>query len=275
MGRGTKALGRLDRLLLRWIAFPLMSRAMRLSRTRFYQYHAEQDLLIAFHGLTGRNLHFFDGRPPGISWLDHVGRLPIDGGIVLDVGGFYGYTAGLFAQRAAKVFVFEPAPANIRLIEEHNRIRRLTNVEIVPVAVSDRSGEALLHLKDIPAHHSLGDIGASATSATVAVQTQTLDAFAASRNIENVALLKIDVEGFEPEVLNGAAALLGERRIANVLFEWSPRFYRQRAIAPDLPLNILRNHGYRVTRLDGVDFVFDPEDHRQRDLLAVPGTAGD
>ena len=271
MRRETRALGWLDRLLLRRIAFPLVSRAMRLTGTRFYQYHAAQDLLVAFHGLTGRNLHSFEGQPPRISWLDQLGRLPIDGGIVLDVGGFYGYTAALFAGRAAQVLVFEPAPANIRLIEEQTRIRRLTNVEIVPVAVSDRPGEALFHLKDIPAHHSLGDIGASATSATVAVQTLTLDAFAASRNIENIALLKIDVEGFEPEVLNGAAALLGERRIANILFEWSPRFYRQRALEPDLPLTILRDHGYRVTRPDGTDFVFAPDDDQQRDLLAVPG----
>lgn len=275
MGGDNMALGRLDRLLLRWVAFPLMSRAMRLSRTRFYHYHAEADLLITFHGLTRRNLRFFDGQRPNISWLDHIGRLSIDGGIVLDVGGFYGYTAGVFARRAAKVFIFEPAPSNVMLIEEHNRIRGFANIEIVPVAVSDRSGPATLHLKDIPAHHSLGDIGASATMGTVTVETQTLDAFAASRGIENVALLKIDVEGFEPEVLNGAAALLSEKRIANILFEWSPRFYRQRAIAPDLPLSILRGHGYRVTNLDGADFIFDRGDDRQRDLLAFPDTAGD
>lgn len=269
----TRVLGRLDRLMLRWFAFPLISRAMRLGGIRFYQYYPTTDMLVAFHGLGARNLRLMEARPPDIPWLDCAASLPIDGGVIFDVGGFYGYTAGLFAQRAARVFVFEPAPANVALIEEHNRIRGLANVEVVPVAVSDRQGKALLHLKDIPAHHSLGDIGASATAATITIETLTLDAFARSRGIERVALLKIDVEGFEPEVLRGAAALLDAKRIGAVLFEWSPRFYRQRGIAANVPPGILRDRGYRVMELDGADFVFDPDDVRQRDLLALPELA--
>ncbi len=268
--RGTSKLSWIDRVLLRRVAFPIISRAMRKRHIRYYQYYQEQDILLAFHGMSKHSLRYLDGLPPRVPWLDLVSSLPIDAGVVFDVGGFYGFTGGHFARRAAQVFVFEPAPDNISVIREHNRIRSIANVELVPAAVSDRNGSATFHLKHVHAHHSLGDIGASATADTLSVATLTLDGFARERGIERVALLKIDVEGFEPEVLRGAAGLLAEKRIDAVLFEWSPRFYRQRGIEPDLPLAILRQHGYRVTGLGGDEFVYDPHDRTQIDLLATP-----
>jgi FkbM family methyltransferase len=39
---------------------------------------------------------------------------------------------------------------------------------------------------------------------------------------QRVALLKVDVEGFEPQVLAGAAQLLQKQRIDNILLEYSP-----------------------------------------------------
>jgi hypothetical protein len=83
------------------------------------------------------------------------------------------------------------------------------------------------------------------------VPVTTLDRFAATRGIDRVSLLKIDVEGFEPEVLRGAKGLLRAGAIDLVLFEYSPRFYLQRGLDPLAPVAVLREYGYRIRTLEG------------------------
>jgi hypothetical protein len=51
----------------------------------------------------------------------------------------------------------------------------------------------------------------------------TLDQFARSRGISEIGLLKVDVEGYEPEVFLGATGLLRRRAIKVLVFEFSPR----------------------------------------------------
>jgi len=103
------------------------------------------------------------------------------------------------------------------------------------------------------------------------VPVTTLDRFAASRGIERIGLLKIDVEGFEPEVLRGTSGLLRAGAIDLILFEYSPGFYRQRGIDPRAPLAVLEEHGYRVSTLDGAPLRPDALDATwQIDLFAEP-----
>jgi FkbM family methyltransferase len=191
--------------------------------------------------------------------------------LILDVGGGGGAISTWFSRWAERVIVFEPSPHNRERIRIHHRIRGVRNVELVPCAIGDAQGEATLHLKREPGHNSLGDIGASETVDHVRVPVRTLDAFALERGIERVGLLKIDVEGFEPEVIRGADRLLRERRVDLVVFEFSPAFYRQRGIEPTAVVDALEDRGYRVLELDG-RAIDRPrlERGRQTDLIAEP-----
>jgi FkbM family methyltransferase len=165
------------------------------------------------------------------------------------VGVNYGYTSAWISRWADRVYTFEPNPNNAAMIREQLRIRQIHNVEHIPTAISDHQGEGVLHLKSVDGHHSLGDIGASSTVGTMRVPVTTLDRFAETRGINRVSLLKIDVEGFEPEVLRGARGLLSARAIDLILFEYSPRFYRQRGIDPRAPMAVLEEYGYQARTL--------------------------
>ena len=109
--------------------------------------------------------------------------LPLNGGIVFDVGAQLGYTTGWFAQRAAQVYCFEPSPENQDYIADVLRVRRFTNVELVRSAVGERSGIAALHVKRFPGHHSLADIGASPSVDRIEVPLISLDEFSAQRSV--------------------------------------------------------------------------------------------
>ncbi len=54
---------------------------------------------------------------------------------------------------------------------------------------------------------------------SVAVRLTTLDAYCSGNSLDRIEVIKIDVEGHEPEVLQGATRMLDERRIGVIIIE--------------------------------------------------------
>jgi FkbM family methyltransferase len=256
MGGPPRVLGalrrRFRRFLLRRFALPLVNRELRDNGAGLFRYDDQHDRLVTRESLGVSDLDRPRDRLRNADlWHDRLLRRHLAPEVVFDVGGGWGTTSVWFADLATRVFVFEPHPLNRERILRHHRIRRVRNVEVVAVPVADTTGETTLFEKSYGGHHSLGDIGASPTVGRLVVPVTTLDHFAAARGVERVGLLKVDVEGFEPEVLRGARGLLERRAIDLVLFEYSPAFYRERGVDPSSPLVLLEAAGYRVTDLDG------------------------
>lgn len=205
-------------------------------------------------------------------WLPKVAHLIASGDTVFDVGGGVGVTAQYFAERARVVHVFEPTPASVRLIEQGLKLRGLSNVQVHAVAASDRAGTAEFNLLAVATHNSLGRVDTSPFLKTIAVPTIRLDDFAAERGISRIDFMKIDVEGFEHEVLMGAEGLLASGRVRRIFFEVNRRLLASigRTAAP--VHDILVRNGYALTDADG-----DPLDlaamleGRVTDALATRG----
>ena len=97
------------------------------------------------------------------------------------------------------------------------RANRLDWVTVAPIGLARHSGEQIL-FESLPDNHTptmLGEPGSPGT----AVAVRTLDACLAEWRVDHVDLLKIDVEGFEPEVFGGATEALEQGRIGAVLCE--------------------------------------------------------
>jgi len=270
MSVGQRLGSRLRRWAIRRFALPLVNRELAEQGVHLYRYVAAADRLFPYKALLPSALRA-GGEIPSDRWYLALQARELRGRVAFDVGVNYGYTSSWLAQWVDRVHVFEPNPANRAVIREQLEIRHIANVEIVETAVSDHQGEALLHVKPFDGHHSLADIGASETVGTLSVPVTTLDHYANAHGVERISLLKIDVEGFEPEVLRGASGLLSTAAIDLILFEYSPRFYRQRGLDPRAPLAVLDEHGYRVRSLDGQPLDRDSLDAtRQIDLIAEP-----
>jgi FkbM family methyltransferase len=133
--------------------------------------------------------------------------------VVVDAGAAYGVFSARMAQLVGpqgQVHAFEPNPDNL----EYLRAVASTepNVAVHEVALSDRSGSAVLHvpLEDGRRESGLGSLAPprGATAASVAVQTARLDDVLD----REVAFIKCDVEGHELAVLRGAERTLAEAR---------------------------------------------------------------
>ncbi len=153
------------------------------------------------------------------------------GQTALDVGANVGWHTLLLAHRVGptgRVVAFEPN-THIRPRLEANLARNdLSNVSVSSIALSDRSGTMRFrspqasdvgagdgHLIDASAHNgSVDDI--------IEVTTQRLDDLWPSLGLDRVDLMKIDVEGWDASVLDGARETL-RRYQPHVLFEFDSR----------------------------------------------------
>jgi FkbM family methyltransferase len=135
------------------------------------------------------------------------------GDAFIDVGaniGFYSLLASS-ANAGAPVVAFEPHPVASRWLRENARINSFGNIQIREVASGSETGSAML-TSDLGERNRIV-VGSDGNNAMVAVRVVTLDDELAELGIDpsSVALVKIDTEGFEANVLAGARRLLDSR----------------------------------------------------------------
>jgi FkbM family methyltransferase len=122
-----------------------------------------------------------------------------------DVGGNLGYYSMLATRCGARAIAFEPDTANAENFLMHTRLNGLEDrVHLERAAVFSHTGTLSLIPAGGARPHGNAHVSATDSSAegTISVRCTTLDDFVASRS--GPALIKIDVEGAESEVLKGA-----------------------------------------------------------------------
>jgi FkbM family methyltransferase len=142
------------------------------------------------------------------------------GDVVLDVGanvGLYTLVASRLVGDLGLVHAFEPAPATADVLQHNLDLNAIRNVVVHRTAVASSSGRATLRLP-VPGEPGLATIVGGAGTVVAEVSTLRLDEFLRAHSLESVALLKVDVEGAELAVLEGAGELLGDS-IRCILFE--------------------------------------------------------
>ena len=130
------------------------------------------------------------------------------GDVVVDAGGCWGDTALYFAQDAAKVYCFECAPSNLKIIRENLAMNQSFSgkVKVVQKALWNKSGEKLVFQEMGPGSRTSSD------GTGVEVETQSLDDFVSANSVERVDFLKMDIEGAEPKALTGAEGTIRKYR---------------------------------------------------------------
>jgi FkbM family methyltransferase len=137
-----------------------------------------------------------------------------DGDWVLDIGANIGFVSLVMSMLSPKgsVFAFEPAHATRGMLEKNVKLNGRHNISISDAALSDSEGSSTLNysqsnpsgsfVSESAAFEDLGDLVRDR------IRLSRLDDEYKSLGVTSCSLMKIDVEGHEPNFLRGATAFI-------------------------------------------------------------------
>jgi len=203
------------RLVRRWREKRLLARLER-DWPGGFTLHRTGDLIHVPRPLDARGRHALlhppRAHPAALAFLK-------PGAVAIDIGANLGeWTIPLARAVGAggQVLACEPAPLAAKSLEATLRANALRQAEVIRCALGDHDGTAEFTVPVVTSART--DSGTARLGAAVPgeevliVRLSSLDSLLAERGLDQVDLIKIDVEGHEKQVLDGAAATLGRFR---------------------------------------------------------------
>jgi FkbM family methyltransferase len=156
------------------------------------------------------------------------------GDIAIDVGASFGYYTTLSSSIVGPtglVFAFEPSPIANRTIEEAINDSGVGNVILTKSACGSKNTTLSLFLPNAGNLHSPSLLPSDSEFIPVNVPVIRLDEFGPILN-KDIKLIKIDVEGYEPDVIDGMLGLMKEKRVANIICEFNSGWLIRNSTTP-------------------------------------------
>ena len=180
--------------------------------------------------------------------LDHIGRQKQVNGVILDVGANIGNHSVFFAKflHPSKVIAFEPDSENYAVLQK-NAENFNGLIETEKLAIGPLNSEVGLFYDDNSKTNrgmirvgNVEELPIENRFAENIVDMVTLDSYCREAQLENITIIKIDVEGFELGVLEGAL---------HTIERWKPLLYIEILSMEQfhIILNLLRKLGYACT----------------------------
>ena len=191
----------------------------------------------------------YDKEPWTLEWIAEFKP----GEKFLDVGANVGmYTIWAAMTRRVHVYAFEPESQNYALLNRNIMLNNLCDsVDAYCMGLSDEPGLSTLHMADLRIGGSNHSVGEALNFEHKPLQTafrqgciaDTLDRLIANRQVPVPNHIKIDVDGFEPKIIDGALATLSDTAVRSLLIETNQN---------------LEDHRAMVRQLNGMGFRHDP-----------------
>ena len=168
-------------------------------------------------------------------------KLQLSGNLCLDIGAHVGIWTKRLSRDFSQVLCFEPLQ---RHIECHKKnCEDLNNVTLYECALSNVETNSIMTTRDFNSGMSSLLERKFKDKDTVIVKTKTLDSF----NLPKVDFMKIDVEGYEAQVLSGAK---------ETIIKWKPKIYIEIWEKNVNTISkILHDMGYSVTKMSGLNYL--------------------
>ncbi|OGC94207.1 hypothetical protein A2389_03115 [Candidatus Adlerbacteria bacterium RIFOXYB1_FULL_48_10] len=184
------------------------------------------------------------------------------GDTFVDIGANVGYFTLLAASLGAQVVSIEPYDQNVALLKQNIDLNNFKDIKILDIAIGDHEGTATLHINPLnrggnslleqkgyftDSHgYSREQIGKMYAGEVLEkkVKLTTLDSIAEEYSVTFITILKIDVEGFEGQVIEGMKKILSSGIAKHVLCEVSNKQTRNGI------LELFANAGYEYYSVD-------------------------
>lgn len=195
--------------------------------------------------------------------------------VVYDIGanaGFISLQLANILRDKIRVYAFEPQERLAATLAVSTRLNEFENVSVFRTLVGDRAGEAELF---VPRNGVLASsVWWNANTPgvrTIRCPIVTLDGLLASGQIAPPSLIKVDVEGAERTVIEGAKELLRQHRPIVVFESWAktPEQVSDRVAIMDV-IRSAANYTFHFVDSAAFRAVTDVSDQQSVDIVAVP-----
>lgn len=198
--------------------------------------------------------------------IAYLERTVKPGDVVFDVGSSTGTTcmiSGKLAGEEGQVYAFEAESGNYAQLCRNIELNKL---KINPNNLAVYSSNGTITLNIYPPQkwgwHSIGsyESGGFKPVDKQQVGSTTLDQFCLDKNISKIDLMKIDIEGAEPEAFAGAARLLKSHSIEKIIFEISLDPLKGMGHVTADVVSPLLNAGYKIYEINRNGTLNGPKD---------------
>ncbi len=211
-----------------------------------------------------------------VETITQLDQMAAPGMTMLDIGAHVGYYSRRYAKvlgKNGRIFAFEPHPRTFAALQ-HN-VRRLPQVTAVQLALAEQEGSAelydylmmsasgSLHYDESMAALQKSQtqqtdiaprIGQTFTAQTFTVRTTPVDDFLTAQGIEQVDLVKMDIEGAEIGALRGMKRTIANSPNLVLVMEYNPQALKAFGHDPIAALNEVHSFGFQkieAIELDG------------------------
>ena len=164
--------------------------------------------------------------------------------------GYYTLIAARILNGTGWIYAFEPEPHNFEILVKNIRLNGFRNITASQLALSDTNGREKLFLdRSNFGCPSFAEMNIERKNRYVEVDTITLDAYFEKTVCSKIDLLKIDAQGAEGRIVQGAKGIL-KRLAPRIVMEFWPYGLRNVGTDPDALLTILQETGYKAKVID-------------------------
>lgn len=171
--------------------------------------------------------------------------------VIVDIGCRWGFADKFIGDsNNISIYGFDPD------IEECERLEKLynnKNIKLIPIGLADSPGKRLLHITNEPARSSLYKpdellteqypaLSCAKEVSQIEVEVSTLDIWANEIGLQYIDYVKIDTQGAEFSILNGATTILKSIRFLEIEVEFNP-IYTNQPIFSEIDI-FLRQYGF-------------------------------
>ena len=184
-------------------------------------------LLVPLDDFNGRLLYYFGGYID-IKWVCKRILRPADN--VIDIGANLGFVTHISRQIVGpqgQVHAFEPQPQLVDLMRQSLERNGYTDVVIHNIALGKNQEQQQFF---IPIHHCgaaslIAFSGSGPKTRTISVSVENASVYLAKLGLSHIRLMKMDVEGYEAEIIEGALDFLKISPPDAILFEIMSRYH--------------------------------------------------
>lgn len=167
-----------------------------------------------------------------------------EGDVIVDIGANIGYYALQEARLVGdngKVYAIEPVPENVELLKKNIELNNYSNIEVFQLAVGGVNKTDYVYISNC--RNTASMIKTRASIDKVPIEVTTLDKFLKNKPQPN--LIRMDVEGYEVEIVKGMRRLLESNNPLKLIVELHPLYYVTEEKRKDF-LNVLKESRFQV-----------------------------